>query len=197
MACRGCGGSLIRSSSLPRRKLPLQCLGRTRKCDRCARVNDRCSPRHNFSRAARRSLLLLSVVVVAVASCAGVVFVVTVVAVSLAVRPSAVTFPDYHLTFACAPSMRLFCRRPITQSQALAAFGDGSIFIERYVKDPRHIEVQILGDGTGTARQACLSCLFYVYLSVYLCRALSYIVGTTTSCKWECPSTVMNTSTHV
>ena len=34
--------------------------------------------------------------------------------------------------------------------QALAAFGDGSIFIERYVKDPRHIEVQILGDGTGT-----------------------------------------------
>ncbi|CAN0402156.1 unnamed protein product, partial [Discosporangium mesarthrocarpum] len=33
--------------------------------------------------------------------------------------------------------------------KALAAFGDGSIFIERYVKDPRHIEVQILGDGTG------------------------------------------------
>ena len=26
-------------------------------------------------------------------------------------------------------------------SEALAAFGDGSIFIERYVKDPRHIEV--------------------------------------------------------
>ena len=29
--------------------------------------------------------------------------------------------------------------------------GDGSIFIERYVKDPRHIEVQILGDGKGNA----------------------------------------------
>ena len=34
-------------------------------------------------------------------------------------------------------------------SEALAAFGDGAIFIERYVKNPRHIEVQILGDGTG------------------------------------------------
>ncbi|CAM9237187.1 unnamed protein product [Phaeothamnion confervicola] len=34
-------------------------------------------------------------------------------------------------------------------SEALAAFGDGSIFIERYVNKPRHIEVQILGDGTG------------------------------------------------
>lgn len=37
----------------------------------------------------------------------------------------------------------------LATSEALAAFGDGSIFIERYVKDPRHIEVQILGDGTG------------------------------------------------
>lgn len=34
-------------------------------------------------------------------------------------------------------------------SEALAAFGDGSVFIERYVYRPRHIEVQILGDGTG------------------------------------------------
>ena len=35
------------------------------------------------------------------------------------------------------------------QSEALAAFGDGTVFIERYVEDPRHIEVQILGDGQG------------------------------------------------
>jgi pyruvate carboxylase len=34
-------------------------------------------------------------------------------------------------------------------SEAKAAFGDGSVFIERYVFKPRHIEVQILGDGTG------------------------------------------------
>jgi len=36
-------------------------------------------------------------------------------------------------------------------SEAFAAFGDGSMFIERYVSKPRHIEVQMLGDGTGAA----------------------------------------------
>mmetsp|Transcript_50221 Transcript_50221/g.56892 ORF Transcript_50221/g.56892 Transcript_50221/m.56892 type:complete len:1236 (+) Transcript_50221:68-3775(+) len=34
-------------------------------------------------------------------------------------------------------------------SEALASFGDGSIFIERFVDRPRHIEIQIIGDGTG------------------------------------------------
>ena len=34
-------------------------------------------------------------------------------------------------------------------SEALASFGDGSVFIERYVERPRHIEIQIIGDGTG------------------------------------------------
>jgi pyruvate carboxylase len=34
-------------------------------------------------------------------------------------------------------------------SEALASFGDGSVFIERFVERPRHIEVQIIGDGKG------------------------------------------------
>jgi pyruvate carboxylase len=34
-------------------------------------------------------------------------------------------------------------------SEALASFGDGSVFVERFVERPRHIEVQIIGDGTG------------------------------------------------
>ncbi|XP_078001035.1 pyruvate carboxylase, mitochondrial-like isoform X2 [Glandiceps talaboti] len=34
-------------------------------------------------------------------------------------------------------------------SEALAAFGDGSMFIEKFIERPRHIEVQILGDGKG------------------------------------------------
>lgn len=35
------------------------------------------------------------------------------------------------------------------QSEALASFGDATVFIERYVDSPRHIEIQILGDGHG------------------------------------------------
>lgn len=34
-------------------------------------------------------------------------------------------------------------------SEATSAFGDGSVFIERYVTSPRHIEIQVLGDEHG------------------------------------------------
>ncbi|MEI6487488.1 MAG: acetyl-CoA carboxylase biotin carboxylase subunit [Bacteroidota bacterium] len=34
-------------------------------------------------------------------------------------------------------------------SEATSAFGNGSVFIERYVAGPRHIEIQILGDTHG------------------------------------------------
>ena len=34
-------------------------------------------------------------------------------------------------------------------SEAAAAFGDGRMFVEKYVEDPRHIEVQILADNYG------------------------------------------------
>lgn len=34
-------------------------------------------------------------------------------------------------------------------SEALASFGDGSVFLEKFVEDPRHIEIQIIGDGKG------------------------------------------------
>src|SRR5581483_2311024 len=36
------------------------------------------------------------------------------------------------------------------RSEAASAFGDGTVFLERYVTDPRHVEVQILGDAAGT-----------------------------------------------
>jgi propionyl-CoA carboxylase alpha chain len=35
------------------------------------------------------------------------------------------------------------------EREAAAAFGDGTVFVERYVEDPRHIEVQIFGDTHG------------------------------------------------
>ncbi|KAK5972102.1 Carboxylase:pyruvate/acetyl-coa/propionyl-coa, partial [Trichostrongylus colubriformis] len=34
-------------------------------------------------------------------------------------------------------------------SEAQAAFGDGSLFVEKFVERPRHIEVQLLGDNHG------------------------------------------------
>lgn len=34
-------------------------------------------------------------------------------------------------------------------SEAKSAFGDGTVFIERFLERPRHIEVQILADGVG------------------------------------------------
>ncbi|MFN0150921.1 MAG: acetyl/propionyl/methylcrotonyl-CoA carboxylase subunit alpha [bacterium] len=35
------------------------------------------------------------------------------------------------------------------RAEASAAFGDGAIFLERFLSNPRHIEVQILGDDAG------------------------------------------------
>jgi len=34
-------------------------------------------------------------------------------------------------------------------NEAKAAFGDGSMFVEKYVEEPRHIEIQILADSYG------------------------------------------------
>lgn len=39
-------------------------------------------------------------------------------------------------------------------SEALAAFGNGALFVEKFIEKPRHIEVQILGECrfSATAR---------------------------------------------
>ena len=34
--------------------------------------------------------------------------------------------------------------------EAEAAFGDGTVFCERYVERPRHVEIQLLADAHGT-----------------------------------------------
>jgi acetyl-CoA carboxylase, biotin carboxylase subunit len=35
------------------------------------------------------------------------------------------------------------------QRRAQAAFGSGALFVERYITEPRHVEVQVLGDAEG------------------------------------------------
>jgi len=35
------------------------------------------------------------------------------------------------------------------RSEAQAAFGNGALFLEKFIERPRHIEVQIIGDRYG------------------------------------------------
>ena len=65
-----------------------------------------------------------------------------------------------------------------TQAEAKAAFGDGAVYIEKFVESPRHVEIQVLADHHGNA----------VYLGERECtiqRRHQKVIE-------ECPSPVMD-----
>ena len=68
--------------------------------------------------------------------------------------PPVIPPPARNPPATCPPALTaeemgdLFAR---ASNEALAAFGDGGMFCEKYVEDPRHIEVQV----RGAARTAC------------------------------------------
>jgi acetyl-CoA carboxylase biotin carboxylase subunit len=39
----------------------------------------------------------------------------------------------------------------LTQNEAKSAFGDGTVYLEKFLGNPRHVEIQVLADGTGNA----------------------------------------------
>ena len=39
----------------------------------------------------------------------------------------------------------------VTQTEAKSFFGDGTVYLEKFLENPRHVEIQIIGDGKGEA----------------------------------------------
>ena len=39
----------------------------------------------------------------------------------------------------------------LTQNEAKSAFGDGTVYLEKFLGNPRHVEIQVLADGAGNA----------------------------------------------
>jgi acetyl-CoA carboxylase biotin carboxylase subunit len=55
--------------------------------------------------------------------------------------------------FVAAHANEIGARFERASEEARAAFGDGTLYVERYIANARHVEVQVVGDGKGTVLQ--------------------------------------------
>lgn len=49
----------------------------------------------------------------------------------------------------CLTKAELERNFPVATAEALACFGNGSVYMERYFTEPRHVEIQLIGDKHG------------------------------------------------
>ena len=49
----------------------------------------------------------------------------------------------------CQNEEELLRNLPLAQAEAQAAFGSGDLYLEKYLEEPRHVEVQVLADAHG------------------------------------------------
>jgi acetyl-CoA carboxylase, biotin carboxylase subunit len=55
-----------------------------------------------------------------------------------------------------APNAESFGRSfQLAANEALAAFGSGAVYVEKYLDQPRHVEIQIMGDTHGNVMHLC------------------------------------------
>ncbi len=51
----------------------------------------------------------------------------------------------------CIPNQRLFNAIAMTKAEAGSAFGNPTVYMEKFLEDPRHIEFQVMADAHGNA----------------------------------------------
>ena len=61
----------------------------------------------------------------------------------------------------CAATRRLADMIPAARREATAAFGDGTLYVERLIERPRHVEIQVFGDAHGTRRAPLRARMFH------------------------------------
>src|SRR3569832_2870018 len=59
----------------------------------------------------------------------------------------------------------------MTKSEAKAAFGNDQVYMEKFLENPRHVEIQVLADGKGNAihlgeRDCSMQCCFLLVVVV-------------------------------